>query len=154
VKLQLPTAKAARRAVLLAGAVAVTVFAGTASAMGDVDTLRELNEQYIKAGIEQDKRWFERMLMEDFVCILSDGRVIDKTQFLALPGGSLSSSQLEDVKVRVHGDTGIVHARYAWAFADGKSGVTIYTDVYVRKSGQWRVASAQLTRLPPAASGK
>lgn len=142
-----PISAAGRRAIFSASVLAL--FAGRAIAMDDVATLRQLNEQYIKAGIEQDKRWFEGMLMEDFVCILSDGRMIGKAEFLALPGGSVSSSKLEDVKVRVHGDTGIVHARYVWAFADGRSGVTVYTDVYVRKSGQWRVASAKLTRLPP-----
>jgi hypothetical protein len=120
-----------------------------ARAAADEETLRGLNEQYIKAGEDNDKAWFVRMLTDEFVCILSDGRLLDKARFLALPASSVASSRLDWVRVRVHGDTGIVHARYVWALASGASGATVYTDVYVRQGGQWRVASAQLTREPP-----
>jgi Domain of unknown function (DUF4440) len=133
----------------LAWLVALWAAGGAARAAGDEDTLRTLNEQYVQAGESNDKAWFARMLSEDFVCILSDGRVLDRAQFLALPSSSLASSRLDWVRVRVHGDTGIVHARYVWAMANGLSGVTVYTDVYVRRGRDWRVASAQLTREPP-----
>jgi hypothetical protein len=128
--------------------LALAAACGAASGAGDEDTLRTLNDQYLKAGESNDKAWFARMLTEDFVCILSDGRLLDRAQFLALPASRLASSRLDWVRVRVHGDTGIVHARYAWALANGPSGVTVYTDVYVRRGGEWRVASAQLTREP------
>lgn len=145
-------AGATRRSLLLAAAAGLA--AARAGASTDEATLRALNEQYIAAGVADDKQWFERMLLDDFVCVLGDGRMIDKAAFLALPHTPLASSRLEDVRGRVHGDTGLVHARYVWAFADGRSGATTYTDVYVRKGGEWRVASAQLTRnAPPAPRG-
>jgi ketosteroid isomerase-like protein len=137
-----------RRRVLAAAAVG-TLPAQVAAA-SDIERLRALNEQYIRAGAESDKAWFERMLLPDFVCVASDGRMLDRAAFLAQSWSPLSTSRLEEVRVRAHGDTGLVHARYAWAVAGGgPSGVTVYTDVYVRQGRDWRVASAQLTRAPP-----
>jgi hypothetical protein len=70
------------------------------------DTLRQLNEQYICASLAGDVEWYRMHLAEEFVCIESDGGVLDKAAFLRMTakGSDLADYRLDEVDVRFYGD--------------------------------------------------
>ena len=119
-----------------------------AAAMPDVNTLLNLNREYINAVKRSDAEWFRRMLVDDFRCSLPDGSIIDRESFLDRAARPLDISDLEvhDVEVRVMGDTAIVHARTSFSTADGRTGSGRYTDVWLRQNGRWLAAAAHFTR--------
>lgn len=62
----------------------------------------------------------------------------------------VESYKLDDLTVRVYGDTGVVAGRWTGKFTvDGKdaSGEFRYTDTFVRRPGGWRVVASQDTRI-------
>ena len=117
------------------------------------DELRSLNRRYIEAWLSADVDWYRERLSEDFVCIESDGNVLDKAAFLrsTAKGSDMASYRLDEVDVRIYGDVGLVRATGSWEKKDGIRGVSRYIDVYVRVGEDWKVVSAQITRPPRAA---
>jgi ketosteroid isomerase-like protein len=53
---------------------------------------------------------------------------------------------VEDVRIQVVGDIGIIHARTAYTKPDGQAGTGRYTDIWWRADGRWRCVSAHVTR--------
>jgi len=49
----------------------------------DQTTLRHLNAEYVRAFMSADVTWYEEHLADDFVCIESDGSILNKAQFLS-----------------------------------------------------------------------
>jgi ketosteroid isomerase-like protein len=122
--------------------------------MSDVEQLRELNAQYIRAAVAGDVAWYEARLADDFVCIDHDGSMLDKPAFLrrTRTGSQLAEYRLEEVDVRQYGDVALVRATGVWRAKDGTPGMSRYVDVYVRTNDDWRVVSAQITRPAGIAS--
>jgi ketosteroid isomerase-like protein len=116
--------------------------------MSDEARIRELNEEYVQASLVGDVEWYRRHLAEDFVCIDSDGSVLDKPAFLRLTaqGSELAEYRLQEVDVRFYGDVALVRCTGAWISKSGTPGVSRYLDVYVRSGADWRAVSAQITR--------
>ncbi len=114
----------------------------------DEATLRELNAGYIQAFLKSDVGWYREHLADDFICILGDGSPIDKASFLkgTAEGPGVDDFHLEDLHIRIYGDTALVQAVSVYRRKDGTIGRTRYTDVYVKQAGTWKAVSAQLTR--------
>jgi ketosteroid isomerase-like protein len=114
----------------------------------DLDTLLDLNRDYIRSVETSDVRRFDEILADDFLCSLPDGSLVDRARFLertAKPAGVVNL-EAHDVNVRLMGDVAIVHARTTYATADGKAGAGRYTDVWARRGGRWLAVSAHVTR--------
>jgi ketosteroid isomerase-like protein len=114
----------------------------------DVDSLHQLNWDYINSVQTSDVRRFEEILAEDFLCSNPDGSLVDRAGFLAQTARPVTISNLEahDVRVRIIGDVAIIHARTTYALADGRAGSGRYTDVWARRHGRWLAVSAHVTR--------
>ncbi|MBI3409436.1 MAG: nuclear transport factor 2 family protein [Planctomycetes bacterium] len=110
--------------------------------------LRRLNEQYVAASLAGDVEWYRSHLADDFVCIESDGSVLDKAAFLRMTaqGSDLAEYHLDEVDVRFYGDMALVRATGSWKTKTGFPGMSRYIDVYVRKGDEWKAVSAQITR--------
>jgi hypothetical protein len=54
------------------------------------------------------------------------------------------------VQIRIYGDVALVQATGAYVRKDGTAGRSRYTDVYVRSGEDWKVVSAQITRVKAA----
>lgn len=133
---------------VLAAAIGTTVLSSTA----DEATLTQLNQQYITAFLQSDVNWYQQHLTDDFVCIESDGTMVDKAAFLrdtAKGPGTVVDYRLVETKVRIIGDTAFIHAQGLATRKDGTTSTSRYTDVYVRVHGQWKAASAQITPIRP-----
>ena len=114
----------------------------------DKAILEQLNQQYIDAFMQANVKWYEDHLADDFVCIESDGSVLDKAQFLVntARGRDVEEYKLDKVNVRIYGGVALVQATGLWTRKDGSKGLSRYTDVYVQTRGDWKVVSAQITR--------
>lgn len=111
--------------------------------------LRRLNAEYVEAFLKSDADWYERHLASDFRCVLPDGSMIDRTQFLAdtAQPAAMKSFEVEDVAVQFEGDTAIVQARTVYEKADGTHGQNLYTDIWVGRDGHWQTLLAHITAV-------
>lgn len=114
----------------------------------DVDSLQQLNRDYIDAVQTSDVRRFDEILADDFLCSNPDGSLVDRAGFLAQTARSVTISNLEarDVRVRILGDVALIHARTTYTLPDGRAGSGRYTDVWARRQGRWLAVSAHVTR--------
>ena len=110
--------------------------------------IRRLNEQYVAAALAGDVEWYRKMLADEFVCIDSDGSVLDKTAFLRMTAQEpeLATYDLAEVDIRFYGDVALVRCTGKWTAKSGQPGVSRYVDIYVRRGDAWTVVSAQITR--------
>ena len=114
----------------------------------DLETLLDLNHDYITSVQTSDVRRFDEILADDFLCSNPDGSIVDREGFLkqtARPAG-ISNLQAHDVNVRIMGDVAIIHARTTYTRPDGQAGAGRYTDVWARREGGWLAVSAHVTR--------
>lgn len=114
----------------------------------DLDTLRELNEDYIRSVQMSDVQRFDELLADDFLCSNPDGSLVDRGAFLEQTARPVTISEIaaRDVNVRLMGDFAIIHARTTYNLPDGSPGSGRYTDVWARQDGDWRCVSAHVTR--------
>ena len=111
-------------------------------------TLEQLNQQYVAAFMNADVEWYREHLADDFVCIESDGSVLNKNQFLVntAKGPDVDDYMLHEVEVRIYGTVALVRATGSWIGKDKSKGISRYTDVYVKSDNVWKTISAQITR--------
>ena len=116
--------------------------------MSQDQQLRRLNEEYVAASLAGDVEWYRSHLADEFVCIESDGSVLDKPAFLRMTaqGSDLAEYRLDEVDVRFYGDVALVRATGSWKTKDGVPGMSRYLDVYVYAGKEWKAVSAQITR--------
>jgi ketosteroid isomerase-like protein len=117
--------------------------------MSDIETLEQLNRDYITSVQNSDVRRFDEILAEDFFCSNPDGSLVDRKAFLAQTARPVTIKNLEahDVLIRVIGDVAIIHARTSYTLPDGRQGAGRYTDVWARRGRRWLAVSAHVTRL-------
>ena len=114
----------------------------------DLDTLQELNRDYIRSVRTSDVRWFDEHLTEDFLNTNPDGSLVDRAGFLAQIArqGAVSSLEAEDVNVRLIGEVAVIHARTTYKKPDGQPGAGRYTDIWACRRGRWLCVAAHVTR--------
>jgi len=78
----------------------------------------------------------------------ADGTLVDRAAFLRqiAPPCPVSDFGVEDVRIRVLGDTAIAHGRTTYTKPDGQAAAGRYTDVWVRQGGRWVCVSGDVTR--------
>ena len=114
----------------------------------DLETLQQLNRDYINSVQTSDVRRFDEILAEDFVCSNPDGSLVDRAAFLAQTARPVTIANLEakDVVIRMMGDVAIIHARTTYTLPDGRAGSGRYTDGWARGQGRWPAVFAHVTR--------
>jgi hypothetical protein len=114
-----------------------------------VALLHRLNAEHLRALADADTAWYDEHLSDDFVCILADGRRIDKTEFLrrATKRLRLSDVTFDEIDVRPLGPVVLVQGVITRHFRRGAGTSTRYTDVWRICEGRWHVVAAQLTQV-------
>jgi len=116
--------------------------------MSDLETLRELNRNYIRAAAESDVGWYADNLAEDYMATNPDGSFVDKAGFLARFGGAGPKRDYEavDVNIRILGEVALIHSGFRDRKADGSVSGGRYTDIYARRKGRWLCVCAHFVR--------
>jgi ketosteroid isomerase-like protein len=122
-----------------------------ASATDEIDVvaaLHGLNADYLRAVVEADTDWFAEYLSDDFVCTLTDGRRIDKAEFLrrTAEGPAVTNLTYDEIDVRPLGHVALVHG-LTHSIRDGSPVSLRYTDVWRLLDGRWQAIAAQLTPI-------
>ncbi|HEX5506160.1 MAG TPA: nuclear transport factor 2 family protein [Thermomicrobiales bacterium] len=114
----------------------------------DLDTLRALNRDYIRAVQESDVRRFDEILADDFLCSNPDGTLVERRAFLDQTARPVAIAHLaaHDVAIRLLGDVAIIHGRTTYTAPDGRPGGGRSTDVWARRAGRWLAVAAHVTR--------
>jgi len=105
------------------------------------------------AVVKRDAKALDRLLADDFRLIWIDGSVSNKAELIAgvtNRKAAIDPFSTEDVEVRIYGDTAILTGRFKQTARVGTRSETNsfrYTDVYVRRKGQWRAVSAHASLL-------
>jgi ketosteroid isomerase-like protein len=134
------------------------------SAEDDRREVAALDRQFQEAVKVNDAESMARILHDDFVLVLGNGKTFSRADLLAEARQHeiVYERQDEDAgtqTVRVWGDTAVVTARL-WIKGAGKGGPferrLWFSDTYVRTPGGWRYAFGQASlALPPeAAAGR
>jgi len=110
----------------------------------DRQSLLDLEEQWLNA---RDAGTLDRILASDFVHIAPGGYVLSKDEHIAwfekhMPPAN-RNVRLEQVRVRIYGDTGIVNGLAINTGPEGKESRTAFTDVFVFCDGHWQAVNAQ-----------
>ena len=114
----------------------------------DHQVIQELNEGYIRSVRTSNVQWFEKHLSQDFLNTNPDGTLIDRAAFLRqiAPRCPVANLGVEDVRIRLFGDTAIAHGRTTYIKPDGEPAAGRYTDTWVREGGRWLCVAAHVTR--------
>ena len=98
--------------------------ADTSANATHIETLRKLNDDYIRSVATSDVNCFEGLLSPDFLNSNPDGSLVDRTEFLARIGrlAAVSGLKCEDVRIRLMDDFAIIHGRTTYEKPDGQPG--------------------------------
>lgn len=136
----------------LAAGVALVAPAGEAE-----QAVLAAHDRRIAATIKGDLAALAAMMTDDLTYTHSSGVEESKAQFLdALKNGKYVYREItpRDRRVRLHGDTAVVSGPCHVVIEPGGKRTEIdlyFTEVYVKKGGEWRMALWQSTRLPAPA---
>ncbi len=115
--------------------------------------LLDLERDWSQADIHKDATALDRILAEDWIGIDFEGTVLTKAQALdglASDSGSLETTVLRDMKVRIYGNTAIITGtdiEKSEYHGKDSSGKYLWTDVFVLRNGLWQAVSSQSTKL-------
>lgn len=145
---------------LLIAVLAALTFSSAAAAAKPSQQSRALEQQlraiefeWDDAVVKRDAKALDRLLADDFRLIWIDGTVSNKAELIAGVTNRkavIDPFSTEDVEVRIYGDTAILTGRFTQTARLGTRSETNsfrYTDVYVRRKGQWRAVSAHASLL-------
>lgn len=113
--------------------------------------LETIEAQLASTWKNRDCAGWGALLASDWSVTHINARIITKDQALemCLTGPAVTSS-VDQLAVRVYGDTAIVTGRTS-AAAGGAAPQTVtlrFTDVFVRRDGRWSVVASHATRAP------
>lgn len=117
----------------------------------DEAVIRRMEQERVDAGVRKDVAAVAAATAEDYLQINLDGKVLHKQAALRRIASSeflLQSNTLDDMVVRVFGETAVVTGRsIPKGTRNGKIIETPirYTRVYRKKDGQWNVIVFQMT---------
>jgi ketosteroid isomerase-like protein len=118
-----------------------------APAKSDADQLKDLEQQWLDAALRHDTQQLDALLADDFQDVSWQGQLRGKADVMAASAVPVTTTQtLSELKVRVHGDMGVVTGVNTTEAADKSFTVKVrFTDVFVKLGGQWHALSAQET---------
>ena len=147
-----------RRSVILFASIAVlsgALLVSTGSAQQDKvdDALMQLERDWCNASLKNDSDWLTRVLADDASFVTSTGQRQNKAQVLAdFKAAKTKTCQVDQMEVRVHGETAVVTGRWRITGTDAKgkpfaSPESMFTDTFVRRNGEWRCVASHSSAI-------
>ena len=117
--------------------------------------LTQMEKDWAQAMVKNDEATLNRVMADDWSLTTPDGTVQTRAEALAdLKSGNMKfdATEVDDIKVRVFGDTAVVtgHSRDKSTYK-GKdvSGEYRFTDVFVKRNGKWQAVATHVTAVKP-----
>jgi ketosteroid isomerase-like protein len=113
--------------------------------------LIRIQQDWAEARVKGDSSYTRRFEVDDCTIAWPDGRVVNKKEDLQTMTGDIvfSEFKIDDLKVRVYGETGIVLGQGKISAQKGRknllSGEFVWTDTFVKQGGEWKVVASQIT---------
>ena len=140
--------------IIFGGILAFITFQGTTQE-SDMSALKRLNATFIHNFVTNDTVAHNRIIHKDFVCITSEGQYIDRKKYLDNWAHGFDGFKYWDYRnedIRIFGNTALVRSQNKYTVVrDGKeiTGISTYTDIYIKENGQWKCVQAQITKVDP-----
>lgn len=119
----------------------------------DEQAVRAVLDSWLKALERGDTAALKRIIAEDYLISVSDGRILNREEDLApIVAGKLQflSAKTDSVRIRVFGNAAIVTGVGAYTVKMGDKSMVIrerFTDVYIKRDGVWHPVSSHSTPL-------
>jgi len=113
--------------------------------------LMKIQHEWAEARVKGDSSYTRRLEAEDCTIVWPDGRIVNKRGDLESMTGDIvfSEFKIDDLRVRLYGDTGIVVGQGTIKAHKGKqdllAGKFVWTDTFAKQGGQWKVVASQIT---------
>jgi uncharacterized protein (TIGR02246 family) len=136
---------------VLSGALLVST--GSAQREKVDEALMQLERDWCNASVKNDIDWLTRMLADDASFVTSTGQRQNKAQVLAdFKAEKTKTCDVDQLQVRVHGETAVVTGRWRITGIDGKgkpfpNPETMFTDTFVRRNGEWRCVASHSSAI-------
>jgi ketosteroid isomerase-like protein len=117
----------------------------------DEQALIRIQHEWAEARMKGDGSYTRSLEADDCTIVWPDGRIVNKQADLQTMTGDIvfSEFKINDLQVRVHGDTGIVVGQGSITAQKGNQnllgGKFVWTDTFVKQNGQWKVVASQIT---------
>ncbi|HEV8273019.1 MAG TPA: nuclear transport factor 2 family protein [Chitinophagaceae bacterium] len=119
----------------------------------DLVQLSALNAQFIQDFLHNDTVAHNKIIYKDFVCIIGNGTVVSRDDYMkgwshGYDPAVYKSFVMQNELIRIFSNTALVRAETPYTYISGGkeiSGITIYTDTYIKLNGRWWCIQAQLT---------
>jgi len=136
--------------------VILTMISLNASAqVDDLAALRKLNATFIHNFVTNDTASHNRIIHKDFKYVSSSGTVVQRKEYLQNWAHGFDPKvykywDYRDEVIRIFGNMALVRSMNKFTTVNnGKetTGMTIYTDTYVKENGEWKCVQAQITEV-------
>jgi ketosteroid isomerase-like protein len=112
--------------------------------------LTKIQHEWAKARIKGDSSYTRRIEADNCTIVWPDGSIVNKRADLqTMTDIKFSEFKIQNLQVRLYGDTGIVVGEGAIKAQKGKQdligGKFVWTDTFVKHGGQWKVVASQIT---------
>jgi ketosteroid isomerase-like protein len=120
---------------------------------GVASELTQIEHRLVKAWLDGDRKTVDSILAADWSVIDLTGRVLTKAQVMQEFGSGerkIESGSVDDLNIRVFGDTAVVTGRSAFtgSYQGKKASVTQrFTDVFIKRDGRWQAVASQGTQV-------
>ena len=116
----------------------------------DEQALMKIQHEWAEARIKNDSSYTRRLEAEDCTIVWPDGSIVNKQADLqSMTDIVFSEFKIQNLQVRLYGDTGIVVGEGIIKAQEGKQnllgGKFVWTDTFVNEGGQWKVVASQIT---------
>ena len=113
--------------------------------------LIQIQQDWAEARVKGDSSYTRRLEVDDCTIVWRDGSVVNKKEDLQTMTGDIVFSEfnIDDLQVRVYGETGIVVGQGKISAQKGRqnllNGKFVWTDTFVKQGGEWKVVASQIT---------
>jgi ketosteroid isomerase-like protein len=114
--------------------------------------LKKIQHEWAEARIKNDSSYTRRLEAGDCTIVWPDGSIVNKQANLqSMTDIVFSEFKIQNLQVRLYGDTGIVVGEGMIKAHKGKQallgGKFVWTDTFVKQGGEWKVVASQITSV-------
>jgi ketosteroid isomerase-like protein len=119
----------------------------------DTVELKQIQQRLIRAWVSRDRETINSILADDWIVTDPAGRVLTKAEVMTeFDSGErkLESGTIDDVNVRLFYNVAVVTGRTAATGSYQGQSISVklrFTDVFVKRSGNWQAVASQATLI-------